>query len=146
MPAGGKFRPGFRVRPYDRGDRARVREICADTGFLGNPIDPLFQDRELFNDFLTSPYTDAEPECCFVLENDHGEIEGYLTASKDPAKHGRFLRTRIPHWLGRAIRGFLFSYDGSSRRYLLWLIFSGWRQTPKKSKDHRLPIERKAEA
>ena len=152
MPTEGKSRTGFRVRPYVRGDRSRVREICADTGFLGKAIDPIFQDRELFNDFLTSPYTDAEPECCHVLENGQGVIEGFLTASKDPAKHVRFFWSRFPAWLGRAIYGFLFSYNGSSRRYLLWLIFSGWRQTPKKPKEaahfhvNLLPSVRSVEA
>jgi len=30
------------IRPYRPGDRAAVRAICADTGFLGQPIDPVF--------------------------------------------------------------------------------------------------------
>ena len=130
-------RPGavFRVRPYRPEDRAQVRKICGDTGFLGNPIDPVFQDRELFNDFLTSPYTDAEPECCFVLENRDGQMEGYLTASQDPARHNRYLRSKFPGWLFRALRGFLFSYNPPSRKYLLWLLTRGWRETPQKPKD-----------
>ena len=125
----------FRVRPYRTEDRPHVRKICGDTGFLGNPIEPVFQDRDLFNDFLTSPYTDAEPECCFVLENKKGNIEGYLTASKDAFKHKRFIRSKLSSWLRRAIQGFLFSYNAPTRKYLLWLAFSGWRQTPRRPKD-----------
>ena len=49
----------FQVRAYRPEDRAVIRRICADTGFLGKPIDPVFEDRELFADFLTAPYTDA---------------------------------------------------------------------------------------
>ena len=41
------------------------------------PIDPVYEDRELFADFLTTYYTDHEPESSFVLEID-GESEGYL--------------------------------------------------------------------
>lgn len=36
----------FRVRPYWPEDRPVLRRICADTGFLGKPIDPVFEDRE----------------------------------------------------------------------------------------------------
>lgn len=130
-----KARSGFRVRPYRPEDRALVRQICGDTGFLGSPIDPVFQDRELFNDFLTSPYTDAEPECCFVLENQAGVLEGYLTASRNPARHEGFIWKQLPGWLVRAVRGFVFSYNHASRKYLLWLLFRGWRETPNKPKE-----------
>ncbi len=44
------------VRPYRPEDRDTIRKICADTGWLGRPIDPIFQDRELFADFLTIYY------------------------------------------------------------------------------------------
>ncbi|NCW27157.1 MAG: DUF2334 domain-containing protein [Verrucomicrobia bacterium] len=130
-----KARSGFRVRPYRPEDRAHVRQICGDTGFLGSPIDPVFQDRELFNDFLTSPYTDAEPECCFVLENQAGVLEGYLTASRNSARHEEFIWKQLPGWLVRAVRGFVFSYNHASRKYLLWLLFRGWRETPNKPKE-----------
>ena len=39
------------IRYYRAEDRAQVRQICAETGFLGDPVDPLFEDRELFADF-----------------------------------------------------------------------------------------------
>jgi len=135
MKTENKSRGIFRVRSYRDADRADVRRICGDTGFLGSPIDPVFQDRELFNDFLTSPYTDAEPDCCFILENANGGVEGYLTASKDALKHGRYIRSQLFKWLIRAVRGFLFTYNGPTRRYLLWLAFRGWRQTPRRPKD-----------
>ena len=135
MPAETKLISRFRVRPYRQEDRIHVRRICGDTGFLGKPIDPVFQDRELFNDFLTSPYTDAEPECCFVLENQEGQIEGFLTASKNPSRHDQYLRSRLLGWLMRALHGFLFSYNSASRKYLLWLLVRGWRETPQKPKE-----------
>ncbi len=123
---GGKFR----VRPYRPEDRPVIRKICADTGFLGKPIDPVFEDRELFADFLTAPYTDAEPENCFVLEGPNGAIEGYLTASSDAGKRGRYLAQHVPGWLVRAAKGLLGGYGPASRRYLWWLIFRGRRETP----------------
>src|SRR5882757_5515315 len=71
------------LRPYQAADRSRVRELCCETGFLGNAIDPVFEDRELFADYLTAYYTDWEPESAFVLLV-NGEIRGYLLGSRHP--------------------------------------------------------------
>jgi len=66
----------FQIRKFRVGDRDTVRGLCCDTGFLGNPIDPVFEDRRLFADFLTAYYTDWEPESAFVIEVD-GQVKGY---------------------------------------------------------------------
>src|SRR5260221_5385756 len=73
----------FTLRSYQAADRARIRTLCCETGFLGNPIDPVFEDRELFADYLTAYYTDWEPESAFVLLV-NGEIRGYLLGSRFP--------------------------------------------------------------
>jgi predicted deacetylase len=130
MNKGAERAEKFRVRPYRHEDRVMIRKICADTGYLGKPIDPVFEDRELFADFLTAPYTDAEPENCFVLEGPHGAVEGFLTASSDSGKRRRYLARNFPFWLGRAIRGFFGGYGPATRKYLLWLILRGRRETP----------------
>ena len=71
------------IRSYREGDREAVRQLCCQTGFLGSPIDPVYEDRKLFADFLTTYYTDWEPESSFVVEID-GEIRGYLLGSRKP--------------------------------------------------------------
>jgi len=43
---------------------------------MGDPVDRLFTDRQLFADFFTRYYTDCEPENCVVAEAD-GKIVGY---------------------------------------------------------------------
>src|SRR6187200_2696144 len=73
----------YSIRGYKASDRVAVRKLCCATGFLGAPIDPVFQDRELFADFLTTYYTDHEPESSFVLEID-GQLKGYLLGSRRP--------------------------------------------------------------
>ena len=130
MSSDAEGRDGFRVRSYRAEDRPAIRRICADTGFLGNPIDPVFEDRDLFSDFLTAPYTDAEPENCFVLEGPTGAVHGYLTASSDVKKRSRYLRKNVPGWLWQAVRGFLGGYQAPSRKYLWWLAVRGRRETP----------------
>ena len=73
----------FVIRSYRSSDRDAVRRLCCQTGFLGEPIDPVYEDRELFADFLTTYYTDHEPESSFVIERD-GELYGYLLGSRRP--------------------------------------------------------------
>jgi ABC-type branched-subunit amino acid transport system ATPase component len=85
------------VRKFEPRDREAVRCLCCQTGFLGKPIDPVFEDRELFADYLTSYYTDAEPESCFVLEH-NGRVVGYLLGSRRPFRqqiHSFFQNIRL---------------------------------------------------
>lgn len=117
------------IRPYRSTDREAVRRICADTGFLGKPIDPVFEDRELFADYLTRYYTDREPETCVVLEA-RGEVHGYILGSRFPAKQARFDRWHNV-WLGaKGIWRYLFRYNAASRRYVRWILSRGRKETP----------------
>src|SRR2546430_14745377 len=79
----------FTIRSYRKTDRDAVRNLCCQTGFLGMPIDPVYEDRQLFADFLTTYYTDWEPESSFVVEID-AQIAGYLLGSAKPIKNQLF--------------------------------------------------------
>jgi len=122
-----------RIRPYQLADRAAVRAICADTGFMGNPIDQLFQDREVFADFFTRYYTDFEPGSALVAEDEEtGEVVGYLlgcTRFRYQAwKQVMLLITRtIPKVLLRYLTG---RYNRSSRGFLYWVVFRSIKETP----------------
>ena len=90
------------IRPYRAEDRPVLRAICADTGFLGKPIDPVFEDRELFADYLTSYYTDREPESSFVCELD-GEVKGYVMGSRFPKKKDAYEKRMLPRLVARGL-------------------------------------------
>ncbi len=118
----------FTIRSYQPTDREAVRRLCCETGFLGEPIDPVYEDRELFADFLTTYYTDHEPESSFVIEV-NGELRGYLLGSRKPLRNQvysfyqnvcLFLRALLRY--GR--------YHERSRRFILWLLMNGWREVP----------------
>lgn len=80
--AGGTKKTGdIIIRKYRPGDRAAVRQICYDTGLMGDPIDPYFGCFELFADYWMTYYTDYEPESAFVAEVD-GEVVGYLVGCR----------------------------------------------------------------
>ncbi len=118
----------FTIRKFRPEDRARVRHLCGETGFLGNPIDPVFEDRELFADYLTAYYTDWEPESSFVLEVD-GELRGYLLGSRHPLRQQLY---NIYQNASIFLRGILRypRYSDASRAFVKWIICNGWREVP----------------
>ena len=118
----------YSIRSYQASDRVAVRKLCCETGFLGDPIDPVFQDRELFADFLTSFYTDQEPESSFVLEID-GEIGGYLLGSRRPLRHQLYAFANTVLLFFRALRRYP-CYNERSRKFIRWVIGHGWHEVP----------------
>jgi ribosomal protein S18 acetylase RimI-like enzyme len=74
--------PDLRVRAYDRDDRTRVRDVCYRTGYMGDPIDWQWRDRESFADMFTGYYTEQEPGSALVVEVG-GLVEGYLLGCLD---------------------------------------------------------------
>ncbi|HEY5037209.1 MAG TPA: hypothetical protein VII74_08780 [Chthoniobacterales bacterium] len=116
------------IRSYRPTDRAAVRELCCRTGFLGKPIDPVYEDRELFADFLTTWYTDHEPESSFVIES-NGEICGYLLGSRRPLLNQLYSFQQNVVLFIRALLRYP-RYNLRSRRFIRWMIMNGWREVP----------------
>jgi hypothetical protein len=118
----------FTIRSYRKTDREAVRQLCCDTGFLGAPIDPVYEDRRLFADFLTTYYTDWEPESSFVIEID-GEIRGYLLGSRKPLRNQLYSFWQNVSLFLKALTRY-FRYNTASRRFVLWILMNGWREVP----------------
>jgi len=119
---------GISIRPYEPRDREVVRWLCCQTGFLGKPIDPVFEDRELFADYLTSYYTDIEPESCFVLEQE-GTVKGYLLGSRRPLRqqfHSFFHNLRL--FITGMVR--YPRYQKPTREFIQWILRNSWREVP----------------
>ncbi len=123
-----KDEKSFVIRGYRASDREAVRRLCCQTGFLGEPIDPVYQDRELFADFLTTYYTDHEPESSFVIELD-GELYGYLLGCRRP------LLNQLYSFQQNLVLGFRAllryrRYNERSRLFVRWVLSHGWREVP----------------
>ena len=73
------------VRPYEARDRSEVRAICHATGFMGEPADWYWRDRESFADACSGYYTDCEPESSFVAVHER-RVVGYLLGCVDTAR------------------------------------------------------------
>ena len=123
-----KPEPAFTIRSFRSSDRAAVRRLCCQTGFLGEPIDPVYEDRELFADFLTTYYTDHEPESSFVLERD-GELKGYLLGSRKPLLNQLYSFQQNLVLFVRALLRYP-RYNARSRRFIRWVLMNGWREVP----------------
>lgn len=122
--------PQIRIRAYRAQDRETVRRICADTGFLGQPIDPVFEDRELFADYLTSYYTDIEPDSTLVCEVD-GEVKGYLMGCRRPLLNQTYhVLANLRVALSAMYRCYRRPYGQASRQFLWWVTLNAWREVP----------------
>lgn len=120
--------PGVVIRHYAACDRARVRELCCETGFLGRDIAPVFEDRELFADYLTRYYTDVEPESSFVLEQ-HGIIKGYLLGSHSPLRQQQFSFFNNIRLFLRGMSRYP-RYKKTTRDFIGWILRNSWREVP----------------
>ncbi|MFZ5800515.1 MAG: GNAT family N-acetyltransferase [Candidatus Omnitrophota bacterium] len=82
------------IRNFTPEDKEAVREICADTAFMGAPVEHFFTDRRAFVDLAISYYTDFEPQSLFVAQADK-EVVGYLAGCKDTRQYKRIFSQHI---------------------------------------------------
>lgn len=116
------------IRKFRGADREAVRALCCDTGFLGQPIDPVFEDRELFANYLTRYYTDAEPEASFVVEK-AGVVRGYLLGSRRMIRQQAF---SVFNNLSLLTKGLLRygRYNEASKSFVRWILTQAWKEVP----------------
>ncbi|MCK4669854.1 MAG: GNAT family N-acetyltransferase [Nanoarchaeota archaeon] len=113
-----------RIRKYQKKDKDDVRRIACDTGFVGRPIDPIFQDRDLWADALTSYYLDIEPESCFVVE-DNGKVRGYLLGCVNLWKLELYISAIKMRMLGKIILRYLFAgYNKRTKKLIRYILFT----------------------
>lgn len=116
------------IRRYKPEDRKAVRALCCETGFLGKPIDPVFEDRDLFADYLTSFYTDCEPESAFVLTVG-GEVRGYLLGSRRPFRQQLYNLFNNVRLLAKGAFRYP-RYNAASKKFVRWILTQAWREVP----------------
>lgn len=88
------------IRPYLPEDRERVRYVCYETGYMGEPATWMWRDRESFADLFSGYYTDAEPESALVTVID-GRVSGYLLGCVDTRRVWNPARVVARHAVGR---------------------------------------------
>jgi hypothetical protein len=121
-----------RLRRYQDRDRNGVRRICCETGFLGNPIDSVYRDPELFADLFTNPYLDYEPEWSLVVECE-GRVAGYLTGSVTPQFNRTLMKAGFQtacKMLTRLLTG-KYGQHPRSEQFVRWVLTRGLMEQPK---------------
>lgn len=120
------------IRPYKIEDRPAIRRICCDTGFLGNPVETIVNDREIFADLFTGPYLDHEPQWAWVAENSEGVV-GYLLGSASPTFHRTLMLSGFQttmKMIGRAVMG-RYANHPRTKKFIRWLLTNGYREQPR---------------
>ena len=118
----------FEIRRFHASDREAIRKLCCDTGFLGKSIDPVFEDREIFADYLTRYYTDAEPESAFVVVL-NGEVRGYLLGSRRPFRQQFFNFFNNVRLFSKGLFRYP-RYNAASKKFVRWIFTQAWKEVP----------------
>lgn len=120
----------YRLRPLRARDGAAVRQICCETGFLGQPIGPLCSDEELFASLTVGPYLEYAQDWGFVAEQD-GRVVGYLLGAPPDfdASVFRVAAQATLKMLGRATAG-KYREHPQNLQFLHWLLFHSYRERP----------------
>jgi GNAT superfamily N-acetyltransferase len=114
---------GF-IRPFRRGDRSAVREICAATAWMGEPDPERIPDGWIWAEFWTRYFTDREWRNSWVVQCDRsGRVVGYLTGTADVRRFDRYAPFLLPGIVLRAVRKRLLRRT-ASRKAILGLLRS----------------------
>jgi hypothetical protein len=122
----------IRLRQYRESDQAEVRRICCETGFLGEPIETIYQDRECFADLFTNAYLEYEPEWSLVVES-QGRVAGYLLGSVNPNFNRALMVSGFQtacKMLGRLLTS-RYSHHPRSEQFVRWVLTKGLNEQPK---------------
>src|SRR5262249_37214765 len=91
---------------------------------------PVFEDRELFADYLTGYYLRFEPESTLVCVV-QGQVVGYLMGCRRPLVYQAHQAINNFVLAVRAlIRCHTRRYGPASRKFLRWIAFNAWREIP----------------
>lgn len=120
------------IRPYRAEDRADILRICCDTGFLGNPIETIFRDREIFAELFAAPYLNYGPDWAWVADDGH-RVVGYLLGSVSPSFHYALLYSGFQTTVKLITRAATGCYSGHprTRHFIRWLLTNGYREQPR---------------
>ena len=88
------------VRPCRAPDAERIRTICFETGFMGEPVGWMWRDRASFAALFCDWWIAHEPGSILVAEAD-GVASGYLLGCAGGRPLSEDARSFVAHFLGR---------------------------------------------
>lgn len=111
------------VRPYRRGDRQAIRDICVATCWMGEPRAELIPDAWIWAEHWTRYFTDVERDLTWIVQprakdecdRSPQPVLGYLTGTRDVSRFDAYGLRLLPGIVCHAIRGRLLRRKGSRR-------------------------------
>jgi GNAT superfamily N-acetyltransferase len=96
----------FLLRSYRPQDRARIRQICAETAWAGEAAGDKIPSAFFWSELMTHYFTDVEPAHAWIVERaSDRSVEGYLLGASDVALLEVDRLKRIPRLMVHAIFG-----------------------------------------
>ena len=92
--------PGVVLRPYQPQDAERIRLICYQTGFMGEPVGWLWRDRDSFTGLFCDWWISHQAGSVLVAELD-GMVTGYLLGCEDSRRVAHEAAVFFRHFVGR---------------------------------------------
>lgn len=93
----------MRIRPYRPSDRAGVRRVCFETGYMGEPVAWQWADEDSFADFFSGWYTDHNGADALVVVDDDDAVLGYLLGCRRSTDVALPHRVMARHLLRRGL-------------------------------------------
>ena len=104
------------IRGLRRRDRAAVREICAQTAWMGRPDTDRIGDDWIWAEFWTRYFTDRDRTCSWVaVTPGDARVVGYLTGTPDVRRVDRYVPYLLPGVVLRVVRKRLMRHARSCR-------------------------------
>ena len=94
-----------------------MQRIAADTGYFGDPIEALMEDRNLFLDFFYRYYIDFEPEH-LLIACVGSEVAGFLTGCTDTRRQRKLLGLKILPGVFLGLLTGRYRFGPKARRYV----------------------------
>jgi ribosomal protein S18 acetylase RimI-like enzyme len=90
------------IRPYRPGDESALASICLRTAASGDDATGLLEDDDIWASMFLLPYLEHDPAFASVVEDDDGELGGYIVAAADTdAYESWFAETWWPRFAQR---------------------------------------------
>ncbi len=124
--ASGATDNSYSIRPYRRGDRQTVRDICVATCWMGEYRPDVIPDDWLWAEYWTRYFTDRQSRFAWVVVGPDGRVAGYLTGTPDADRFEAYAPYLLGGIFARIVRKRLIS-NRRSRRALLALVRSSLR-------------------
>lgn len=100
----------YEIRQSTVADLPYIYEICWKTGYRGQSVEGILEDRYQIGHYFAAPYLHYDKECCFVA-TENGIPKGYILGTSDTVNYTKWLNKE---WLPQVRKLYDFSGEEAS--------------------------------